>query len=283
MFKKSTSKFISLLLVAIMLFSIPAPVLAASQSSLPDNTAQVSTLSKPDRKAEVEILDKKSGKVEKFTFYLTPRTNLAEDSFQGLDSNFELKGLKIKKLDTKEKDDIGILWVDTIFDVGNFMISLAEYNADPSFWNGFWLVMDGASVVFPGIPSISGVKRMMQASPKLKDALKIGIKRYGTLKYQSIPYGCVRHHIFEQRFAGRLGTTSNDMLAIVLKQADHDLITAKMRNKIPYTGDGYYWLTPDQIINHHINAYRELWYQTNDSQWEFLWRFAQTRQHSVTS
>ncbi len=281
MFKKTTSKFITFFLVALLLFNIPATALAASNIS--NLKSQTQTLSEPDRKAEVEILDKKSGKLEKVIFYLTPRTNLDESSFKGLDSNFEIKGLEVEELDSIEKDDISILWVDTIFDVGNFAISLSEYYADPSFWNGFWLVMDGASVVFPGIPSISGVKRMMQDSPRLKDALKIGIKSYGTLRNQSIPSGCERHHIFEQRFASRLGTSTNNMLAIVLRKADHDLVTTKMRNKIPYTGDGYYWLTPNNIINHHIDAYYELWQQTGDAQWEYLWRFVRTGQHSVSS
>ncbi|MCM3594079.1 hypothetical protein M4D58_26385 [Brevibacillus borstelensis] len=62
------------------------------------------------------------------------------------------------------------------------MLSLADYRAEPTLWNGFKVVFDGASVVFPGVPAISGVERMIRANKTLKKALEIGIDVYDNLK-----------------------------------------------------------------------------------------------------
>ncbi|MDD2586861.1 MAG: hypothetical protein PHO25_09545 [Syntrophomonadaceae bacterium] len=234
----------------------------------------------PDRKAIVKIMNTDTHEVQEVTFYLTPDTELNEAWFNNLKSGYVLNSLNISILSEEEIGDIQILWVDTIFDVGNFVISLAEYNANPSFWNGFWVVMDGASVVFPGIPSISGVKRMMQSSPTLHESLKYGVRRYGTLRNISIPSDWERHHIFEKRFAARLSTTENSMLAIPLPGSEHSKVTTKMRAKIPY-GSNYYDYSPSDILKAHQDTYKELWYETGNSLWEFLYEFSKTGQHTA--
>lgn len=285
MFKRNCCKLFSVLLIALMFFTIPANATALADSIEKYNPGASSELNQatdkkpavPDRKAIVEILNKDTGEVIENTLYLTPGTPIKEDSFKELNSAYELKKITINELSQAETEEIGVRYVETIFDVGNFMISLYEYNQNPSFWTGFWMVTDGASVVLPGIPSISGVKRMMESSSKLHNSLRYGVKTYNSL---SVPSGYERHHIFEKRFAGRLGTTSGRMLCIGLTTSDHQLITNKMRQKIPYGTDPYS-LSIDEIMNAHTDSYRELWNQTGDSLWEFQYRFAQTGQHTT--
>jgi len=188
--------------------------------------------------------------------------------------------------DSVQEAPISPMSIETIFDIGSFALSVAEYNANPGFWSGFWVVADGLAVVFPAVPAVSGVKRMMQESTfVLKPALQKGVRTYREAKnipapayFMGKPWA--RHHIFEQRFAPRLGTTSDDMLVLFIPTAEyHNTITQKMRGKIPYATD-YYSLSVDYILNKHVEAYYELWVTTGDPYWEFLYRFSQSRQHS---
>ncbi|WP_425623303.1 hypothetical protein ACPT9H_27095 (plasmid) [Brevibacillus borstelensis] len=157
-----------------------------------------------DRVAEV-ILESPEGDQISTTMFLTNGTELDESDFESLGEGYQLKELKIRDLDPNEFDfqevaesnlstlaadkKDGVIkpqWVETAFDVGNFMLSLADYRAEPTLWNGFKVVFDGASVVFPGVPAISGVERMIRANKTLKKALEIGIDVYDNLK--NIPY-----------------------------------------------------------------------------------------------
>jgi hypothetical protein len=54
-----------------------------------------------------------------------------------------------------------------------------------------------------------------------------------------------------------------------------------MRGKIPYTGSGYGNYNEEQILGAHKDSYSELWNETGDSLWEFLYRFSQTEQHTA--
>lgn len=176
--------------------------------------------------------------------------------------------------------------VDTIFDIAAFSISLNEYKKNKTFWNGFWVVTDAAAVVFPGIPAVSGVKRMIEGSTTvLKPALSKGVRRYSSLQKISPPKnyrakGWERHHIIEKRFASNLNTTSGRMLSIFIpKYHYHYQITQKMRKKIPYQLEKS--RTKNQIMQAHIDAYGELWAESGfaDEYWEFLYKFAKTKQY----
>lgn len=288
MFKRNCCKLFSILLIALMFFTVPGSAVAMADSIENDNLGASSELNQatdkklavPDRKAVVEILNKETGEVIEDILYLTPGTSIAEESFQELNSAYELKKITVNELSQAEIEEIGVNFVETIFDIGNFAISLYEYNQNPSFWSGFWLVFDGASVVLPGIPSVNGVKRMLQNSSILRQGLQkpLGVKTFNQLVNQTIPSGWNRHHIFEKRFASKLGTTDGRMLCLTIpKTSYHDPITGLMKQKIPYGGTT---LTPDQIINKHIEAYDELWSNTGDPVYEFLYKFSQSRQHT---
>lgn len=289
MLKLPFHKHVALLLVLTMLFSLFSGVASANNINADSNNSQQAArasnekgkLAIPDRKAEVVFLDRATGETFASTIYLTPKTNLSEASFKDLASNYKIVSVKVDKLSHKEQEEIGILWVDTIFDIGNFTLSYYQYQQNPSLWNTFWLVMDGAAVVFPGIPSVSSVKYMIEGSSKLKTALRYSVKKYGQLT-GTLPTGWEAHHIFEKRFASTFGTTEYSMLAIAMQSADHTTFTSKMRSKIPYYGESYYKsLGANYIIDRHIDAYREMYYATGDRYWEFLWRFSETRQHTA--
>lgn len=249
-----------------------------------------------DRVAEV-ILESPEGDQISTTMFLTNGTELDESDFESLGEGYQLKELKIRDLDPNEFDfqevaesnlstlaadkKDGVIkpqWVETAFDVGNFMLSLADYRAEPTLWNGFKVVFDGASVVFPGVPAISGVERMIRANKTLKKALEIGIDVYDNLK--NIPSGWHRHHIFEKRFAKRLGTHEDDMFCIAIPKEYHDPITKAMRKEIPY-GIDYNQYSRAEILETHIDVYRKLWRDTDDEVYEFLYKFAREKQHSI--
>jgi len=263
--------------IALLFTSVNIPVNAATQP----NQKNI------DRIAELTI-QSDDGKETTITMFLTKGTKLDETIFQGINNGIKVTDINIKPVNDKDlrnfqalslDGEIKPLFVDTIFDVGNFTISLVEFFTEPTFWNGFYVVMDGAAVIFPGIPSISGVKRMIKNSDTLKESLKLGVKTYDELK-DGRPYGWHRHHIFEKRFASRLGTHEDDMLCIAIPKEYHDPITSAMRKKIPY-GEDYNKYTRNQILEAHIDVYRKLWKDTNDEVYEFLYEFSKTKQHSV--
>jgi hypothetical protein len=268
--------------VALLFSSINIPVNAATSQPYQK---------KIDRIAELTI-ESENGKETTISIYLTKGTKIDETTFHGIKAGIKVTNINIKPFNDKDLRNIQTLssdgeirpfYVETIFDVGNFTMSLAEFIAEPSFWSGFWVVMDGASVVFPGVPSISGVKRMIKNSDTLRTSLEIGINTYSKIK--NIPSGWHRHHIFEKRFAKELGTIEKDMLCIAIPDEYHYRITAKMNQKIRPTGSGYGHLTRSEIIQKHIEAYEELYEETSNldqaTVYEFLYKFAQTKQHSI--
>lgn len=187
---------------------------------------------------------------------------------------------------TSTEPIISPLAIDTIFDIASFSLSLSEYNKNKTFWNGFWVVADGAAVVFPGVPAVSGVKRMIEGSTSvLKPSLAKGVRKYSALQNISAPSnykgsGWERHHIFEKRFASKLGTTSGKMLAIFIPKYNyHYQITQRMSKKIPWYEAPF--KTKTQIIQAHIDAYGELWAESGfaDEYWEFLYKFSKYKQY----
>lgn len=173
--------------------------------------------------------------------------------------------------------------VDTVFDIGAFTMSLAEFNADRSFWNGFWVVADAVSVALPYVPSVSGVKRMIKASDVLKASLEKGVQSYSKLQRLSEPARITgeaweRHHIFEKRFVSKFsGASESNMLSIFLPYSYHTQITTKMKKAIPWYSAPL--KSADEIIDTHIRIYEELWAENDwDEVFEFLKEFAKERQ-----
>lgn len=181
--------------------------------------------------------------------------------------------------ETDPEGKVGIMWLDTAMDIAGFAMSYAEYNQNPTFWNAFQLVFDGAAVVVPGLPAVGAlrgtaraVKAYLQRSAMLKRAGELGgVMSYWKLKLKWMPSGWTRHHIIEGRFADRFGGSYWTMKAIPIQTGSHQLITNKMRNKIAYRRGGNYGdLEVREILQHHIDAYDELFAETGDVYWEYL-------------
>lgn len=241
------------------------------------------------RVVELSVTDIYTNESYSTSLLLLPGAEWEESILKDLDERYTITNYTYRGLNPGETEPalvvgedgvITIFYVETIFDIGCFAMSVAEFAIEPTFWNGFWVVADGLSVAFPAIPALSGVKRMIKASSILTDATKIGIRPYKKLQNIAIPSGWQRHHIFEKRFASRLGTTTGDMLALPIpaNATYHTAITNKMNSIIPH-GTNYNTLTKNEIIDAHIQAYQELWDSTGDEVWEFLLEFAKKRQY----
>lgn len=282
MSKISLSRIFSFFMIIILAFSTLAPS-AFAQTPISDELK-----AKTGNILNLEVIDSTTNETHSTSLLFEPGSKWDESILKELDEKYIITKNEYRELSDTDiipslvvsNDEIQLMFVDTIFDVGNFTISLAEFIISPSIWTGLNVVMDGLAVVFPGIPSVNGVKRMIGASSTLKTALKYDIKKYGQLQKVSIPSGWERHHIFEKRFAKSLGTTSYSMLAIALPKTYHTKITSKMAKKIP-TGQDYTKISRTVIINKHIEAYKELYNETKDPVWEFLYEFSKTKQHTA--
>lgn len=276
------SRFLILFLAIALAFS------SANLVAFAEPTKQVVSVTEK-RVVELSVTDTNTNKSYSTSLLLLPGAEWDESILKKLDENYSITNYTYRALNPGEVEPtlvvgedgmITVFYVETIFDIGCFIMSVAEFAIEPTFWNGFWVVADGLSIAFPGIPALSNVKRMIKASSILTDATKIGIRPYKELQKITVPSGWQRHHIFEQRFASRLGTTSGDMLAIPIpaNSTYHQAITNKMRSKIPY-GTNLNTLTKNEILDAHIDAYKELWDSTGDEVWEFLYEFAKNKQY----
>lgn len=281
--KRGSILFLSLLLVVSLL-----NVNVFAQNSNQQNSQAINQI-ETRKILELGVLDTSTGEIIG-TKLLIESPEIWDDSIlEDLDEKYILVKNELRDLYPFEQLPLIVVGqdgmirpfaVETIFDIGNFALSVAEFAISPNFWTGFNVVADGLAVVFPGVPSVTGVKRMINASDTLKESLKVGVKKYSDLQNDTIPADWQRHHIFEKRFASKLGTgvTDRNMLAIPLpKKTHHQLITNKMREKIPYNTN-LNTLTKDDIIEAHIDSYKELWDDTGDEVWEFLYEFSQTGQ-----
>lgn len=283
MFKKVKISFFTTFMALILVLSTVVPSTLAQTSN--NNESKITTSSNI---LELEVIELTTNEKYSTSILFLPETDWDKSLLKQLKDKYTITKYDYREFSNKDKvpslivskNNYKLMFVETIFDIGNFTISLTQFIANPSLWTGFKVVMDGAAVVLPGVPSVVGVKRMMDASSTLKTSLKHSINKYGKLQKVSIPRGWERHHIFEKRFAKVFGTSTYSMLAIALPKSYHYTITKKMSQKIP-TGQNYGNLSKTFIINKHIEAYKELYYQTKDPVWEFLWKFSKSRQHTA--
>lgn len=298
---KSIKRRLSLLLILALLMGVfNLSVFAESPSPVQDAVSTAdsadSSLNVPEVEKVLEItITPSEGESKNLKLYLTE--NNGEISKEYIQSNlpagYSVDSYSVRELTPEERlevegfeyyegmsfdDGISPQFIETIFDIGSLVISFTEFITNPTFWNGFNVVVDGAAVIVPGVPSINGAKRMIQASPILADSMRVGIMTYGNMRNKTVPSGWQRHHIFEKRFASNLGVSNTDnMLSIAIPYSYHYEITQLMRTKYPY-GQDWSSLSRDQVLNAHINAYTQLFKNTNDPVWEFLAEFSRHRQ-----
>ena len=192
-----------------------------------------------------------------------------------LKDNLELESLEIIDIDDSTVSEVEITprAVETLFDIGCLVISAAEFYNDPTVWNGIFFVTDIAAVAFPFVPSVSGVKRMLKSSDNLHDAMKYGVKTYRDLTKATSGTGLQAHHIMPKKFMNNFGYAANDMFCIALKSTDHAKITSKM-NKTMYglTGPAKTY-SKSEIIDKVSRVYDDLYEETGDELYEFMYKF----------
>jgi RHS repeat-associated protein len=88
----------------------------------------------------------------------------------------------------------------------------------------------------------------------LTQAAKYGIKAYGQLRQAIAGNGLQAHHLFEKRFASKLGQARGQMLALAVTAAEHQRFTNRWRQLIPY-GSGTRNATVQQIRAAARNVY----------------------------
>lgn len=286
------NKFISIFLAVVLLFSnFVTPVFAADgvKGNVSERSIQQQLSNKYtdaiygdswQRKYTITLLDEQTNKKSVFVIPAINNGKIDKNVFESnLANNLKLVDFQVVENTNYVNNNMRLFAVDTIFDIGCLTLSLVEFAANPTFWNGFNVVLDGAAVALPFVPSVTGVKRLIKNSDKLADAMKWGVARYDDLRdakknisrfknYQA-------HHIIEKRFSKALGINNTDsMLAITIPNEDHYLITSKMKKMIPYVKD-YTIYTRREIRERIIKGYDELYEETGDELFEFLSRFVE--------
>ena len=236
----------------------------------------------------ITLLDTKTSETSSLRVVSTKDGDVFEKEFiKNLPDNYKVDIETIEN-PNYTKSDFEVRFVDTIFDIGCLAMSVAEFAIEPSFWNGFNVVVDGLSVVLPGVPSVSGIKRMIKASDNLADAMRWGVARYDDLlsAKSGIPrYSNLQaHHILEKRFRPAFPEirSDNSMLCINIPNTYHQAITNKMRSKIPY-GTNYASMGKSRIIEKVIAGYDELYEETGDELYEFLKTFVEESDQFYTN
>lgn len=236
----------------------------------------------------IKLFDSKTSETLSLKVFSIKNGDVFEKEFlSNVPDNYKVDITKIKNPNYSESD-YDVKFVDTIFDIGCFAMSVAEFAVEPTFWNGFNVVVDGLSVVLPGVPSVSGIKRMIKASDNLADAMRWGVARYddlssaksGISRYSSLQ----THHILEKRFRIAFPEIPNDnsMLCINIPNNYHQSITNKMRSKIPYSTN-YTQMGKTEILKRVKDGYNELYQETGDELYEFLKTFIDESEQLYTN
>ena len=139
---------------------------------------------------------------------------------------------------------------------------------NPSFWNGFAVVVDGLSIALPGVPAVGGLTvKAIKSSPKLFKALQFGIDAYKPLRKVIAGTGHHAHHIVMKAYAHLAGKTADDILCIALDSYTHQSIVTKALNKeflsnAPKTAIEWYDRTEE--------VYRRLYREYDDYLYKYM-------------
>ena len=183
---------------------------------------------------------------------------------QKLDKKYELIDFNVVE---NEKYQIKYGYVETLFDIGCLCISIGEFVASPSFWNGFNVVIDGASVFLPCVPALSGASRMIKSSSELKAGAKLGIKPYSELRKLTSGTRFDAHHIMPQKFASHFNCNANDMFCLAVDKEYHKMISSRTNSMFPKAGSVY---SQREARNGMKYIYQQLYYETDDEIFEFM-------------
>jgi RHS repeat-associated protein len=137
-------------------------------------------------------------------------------------------------------------FIDTIADIGFIFLDIGSLVFGPEKDRGAnWaaLGLDAAAAFIPGVTGAGLVARGWAKAgslfSKLSHASTYGIRSYKNLNrvlkgVRKAGTYLEAHHLVEKRFARILGVNENDMLAIAVTEAEHQVFTNKWRHIIPY-------------------------------------------------
>lgn len=279
MIKKIIDKIILLILtLAVGVTSLPTSVFA-NQGNI--SYTQSKSITEIEGVSGTEYIstvkNKTTGEITSLRLIDINNTGIITEDFisDNLNKEFTLINLDIKtKQESKSAQTQSVRFIspETLFDIGCLVISATEFYANPSVWGAMTVIFDGASVVLPFVPSVSGVKRLIKASSKLQDSLEYGIRPYRVLRKESSVMHPA-HHIMPKKFADRFRLNEDDMFAMIIDRSDHIKITSKFNQK-------KYGLTEDAknysrsyIIKQSELIYEDLYNETGEEIFEFMRRF----------
>lgn len=233
-----------------------------------------------EKKYEIEVKDTKTKEVIRTVIPTTNGGTLNKNEFKkSLPKQYKLvkftEYINKNYIPSKEPDngsddeELSACVVETIFDVACLTVSAAEFAANPSFWTGFAVALDGLAVAFPCIPAVGGVTlRAIKSSPKLYKACKYGIKPYSILKNTLSGTGLHAHHIVMKKFAPLFAASEDSLFAIALDYDTHiRTITPKLNSALK----GEWWdYSAREVLDIHYNVYMKLYRETNDYLYKYL-------------
>lgn len=279
---KQTKKFLASFISTCLLMStflpnvVQANTLTTTNKDLSENTAQLNHTDEDEliisNELQLTLKNKENGVIETITIPFTQDSDYNQiiESFNT--SNYNVENFNINNVDTYIQPRI----VGTLFDIGCLIISISEFNSNPSLWNAIGVVFDAGAVVLPGVPAVNGALSAIKGSSKLQDSLTWAnrtVKKAGITRYSSMPTrsGYQKHHIIEKRLKAAFpGATDSNMFSILIKTEDHYKITAAAKKYLPYNTI----YTKSQVRNGMRQAYQELYNQTGDPLYLFLREFS---------
>ena len=282
--KRMLTRIMTFILSMALCFNlVQTPVFAQENTfDVRENEFEVNNTQTQEKFYSITIRNDITGEISthELLFLDDGSTILDEVISQNLGSEFTLIDIEeqsstfsSEKLYFAEEGSIQPYAIETLFDIGCLVISAKEFYSNPSIWNGMFVILDGASVVLPFVPSVSGATRLIKNSGKLQDPLKHGVKTYRELqKVSSDLYQA--HHIMPKKFAKLFGFDNHrDMFSIIIKKTDHSKITAKFNsNRYGLNGpaDGY---SRSYVKRQAERIYKDLYQETGDELYDFMARF----------
>ena len=282
MINKLWRKLISIL-IAIVCFVTSVPIATVTSFASQDNYAQNQTEEFDISSEKIYIItatdtstdETITGKLKAYNGEGLTEEDVEYLIESNLKDNLELESVEIVDPDDASASDAEITpyAVETLFDIGCLVISITEFYNNPSVWNGIFVVMDAASVAFPFVPAVSGVKRMIKSSDDVKDAMEYGIRRYGDLKNMTSGTRFQSHHIMPKKFMNNFGYTENNMFSIALDKDLHTEVTARMNQSKYGLRDPASSYSKSEIVEKMTKIYDDLFDETGNEVFEFMSKF----------
>lgn len=184
-------------------------------------------------------------------------------------------------------DPSGNVPVETVIDIASIGWSAADFISNPSWANAGFLAWDVAAALLPYVPGsyvakgakligkaddVADVARALSKADNIADAASAFQKNKGsiimgykelknTVKSLKIS-GLEVHHLFEKRFADKLGLKADDILSVAMDKDTHQKVTNLFREKIQYNSV-FDFLHPERLTTSRATT-QQIWDATRE-------------------